>query len=867
MLIVVFSGVLRCLAVADAATVQVMPASVTAAVEEVVSLTVSVDTVADLGGFQFGFSFDPRVAEVAAITLNSDFNWQIRKYFDNVTGKGIVAAISFANPVLTGADLSLATIDFRIKGIGATDVMITNYILGHSDGEQVPTTATGSRLTSSGIVGTIPVISINSPASGMTAVAVPVLDYQVSDGVVTVKVDGTVVATRYGEALAALADGPHSLRIESVNAAGLGFAEVSFTIDTVKPVLKYFALPSGDYPINVALAITVPVIMSASDNIKIADYCLNVSGNPGACSWSPTAPALHTFGSFGPHTLYAFARDAAGNISTPLSATVTVVPTATLKVVLNGTGGGAVTGPVAGITCSAPPLAGVCTADFPLNTNVTLSAAPTGSALFSGWGGACTGTGSCTLKLTGNLTAAATFASPQSVRLSCTTPPKYYVSLQQAYTEAPDGCVIQALAGVLRENLAVDQNKVVTIKGGYDTAFTTNVGTTGLTGSLSLINGTAILENLALIGATLQSPDVATPQGSITINQGAATTKSPLVTVDLKAADPGGVTGQCLSNTADCTVWESYSGTSLPWLLPEGDGPRSVNAWFRDSAGNTTTLPVTASIVLDMTPPTVQTFTLPEGDYPLEITLPITVPVTLVASDNLQLDGVCLTEAGVPASCTWTPISPDKFTFGSYGPHTLYAFARDTAGNISEPLAKTVTILPTASLTVEISGTGGGSVTSSPSGITCTYPPVNAVCTAEFPFNSMVSLLPAPNGDSLLTAWGVACSGAGACEVKMADNLGVTAVLTYVEPVQLACTTPPKRYTLLQQAYDEAPNGCLIQVRAITLSGDLALNAAKSVSIRGGYDTSFANIIGMTGLKGKLSILKGGAVVEYLEIR
>ena len=352
----------------------------------------------------------------------------------------------------------------------------------------------------------------------------------------------------------------------------------------------------------------------------------------------------------------------------------------------------------------------------------------------------------------------------------------------------------------------------------------------------------------------------------------------PVSTVTITFYDVGSgvnpaasITGATVKNSAGQSLSGSWSASGARSIVFTPSTPLTSNTftlWVQpvDGVGNKGS--ASFSFTVDKTAPTVQTFTMPEGDYPINIALPITVPVTLAASDNLLLDALCLTEAGNPGSCAWTSTPPDQFTFGSYGPHNLYAFARDAAGNVSAGLpARSMTIQPTASLGVVTTGTGGGSITSSPAGILCNYPPVTGDCSAEFPFNSTVSLLPYPDVNSVLTTWSGACSGAGACSVNMTGNLEVTATLNYVEPVQLACATPPKRYTLLQQAYDEAPSGCLIQVRMTNLNENLALNAPKSVTIRGGYDTSFAKVIGMTGLKGKLSILKGRVAVENLGFR
>jgi len=68
------------------------------------------------------------------------------------------------------------------------------------------------------------------------------------------------------------------------------------------------------------------------------------------------------------------------------------------------TGPGTVTSNPAGIACSG----GTCLASFPSGSNVTLA---TSGGTLAGWGGACAGAGACTVTMTGNRAASATFST------------------------------------------------------------------------------------------------------------------------------------------------------------------------------------------------------------------------------------------------------------------------------------------------------------------------------------------------------------------------------------------------------------------------------------------------------------------------
>ncbi len=94
-----------------------------------------------------------------------------------------------------------------------------------------------------------PVVDITSPAPGALYNDGPVLLYTSSDGTVTVKVNGTIVDTVYGQPLTNLADGAYTLRVESIDAAGnIGFDTLIFTVDA--PPTVAISSPSAGLTAN-----------------------------------------------------------------------------------------------------------------------------------------------------------------------------------------------------------------------------------------------------------------------------------------------------------------------------------------------------------------------------------------------------------------------------------------------------------------------------------------------------------------------------------------------------------------------------------------------------------------------------------------
>ena len=79
---------------------------------------------------------------------------------------------------------------------------------------------------------------------------------------------------------------------------------------------------------------------------------------------------------------------------------------------------------------------------------------------------------------------------------------------------------------------------------------------------------------------------------------------------------------------------------------------------------------------------------------------------------------------------------------------------------------------PTTSyqLSVQSSGSGGGTITSSPAGVNC-----GQTCSATFPSGTAVVLTATANSTSTFAGWSGACSGTSTCSVTISANTSVTA--------------------------------------------------------------------------------------------
>lgn len=80
---------------------------------------------------------------------------------------------------------------------------------------------------------------------------------------------------------------------------------------------------------------------------------------------------------------------------------------------------------------------------------------------------------------------------------------------------------------------------------------------------------------------------------------------------------------------------------------------------------------------------------------------------------------------------------------------------------------------PSFSLTVSVSPSESGIVTSSPSGISC-----GSTCSVNFYSETSVTLIAAENNGYTFAGWSGACSGTGTCNITMNENKSVTATYT-----------------------------------------------------------------------------------------
>ena len=198
---------------------------------------------------------------------------------------------------------------------------------------------------------------------------------------------------------------------------------------------------------------------------------------------------------------------------------------------------------------------------------------------------------------------------------------------------------------------------------------------------------------------------------------------------------------------------------------------------------------------------------------------------------------------------------------------TTYHFrvtATNAAGSATGNDATFTTGSCSATLTVSLPGTGGGSVNSDPAGIACSSGSA-AGCSTSFTSGTQVTLTATPDWKSTFSGWGVPCSGTGSCLITMNGDSGVAATFAPVPRVRIPGPAPVD-YASLQEAYDNSAPSDTLASRVYTFFEDLVLSRDIAVTLSCGMSDDFAGVVGYTTLHGSLTVGQGMATLSNLII-
>lgn len=406
----------------------------------------------------------------------------------------------------------------------------------------------------------------------------------------------------------------------------------STSTDSIAPTVTSFTIPTF------STSRTIPVYsFTATDTVGVTGYRITETGiRPSATStgWSSVATSSYGFlTATGTRTLYAWAKDAAGNVSTYRSASVTFATSTTATSTSDTT---------------APTVT-----SFMIPLTATSRVIPVTSF-----------TATDNIGVTGYLiTDGTSIPSPTANNWSSNATTSYsFASMPSAGTRTLYAWAKDAAGNISRY-----------------------VGA-----SVSFVTSTT---------ATSTADTTAPTVTSFTIP---FTATSRVVSVtSFTATDNVGVTGYKLTETgtspsATTGGWETSATSS--YTFATSTGLKVLYAWAKDAAGNVST-PRSATTTLegDIIKPTVMTFAIPASS--ISRTIPVT---SFTATDNVSVKGYLVTETATTPSITatgWLSVATSSYAFSTTGAKTLFAWAKDAAGNVSASLSATVLIATSTTAT------------------------------------------------------------------------------------------------------------------------------------------------------------------------
>ena len=437
----------------------------------------------------------------------------------------------------------------------------------------------------------------------------------------------------------------------------------------------------------------------------------------------------------------------------------------TLTVVLAGSGGGTVTSSPAGINCGSD-----CAETYPEGTAVTLTPTTAAGSVFAGWSGD---------------TECDDGVVTMDADHSCTAAAGSIFGGSTGHPDCRDGQVTmnasRRCTAAFDVSTAPTNTLTVTRAGTGSGTVQSSPGGISCGGDCSedYPEGTAVtLIPTANAGSTFVGWGGAADcgDGRVTMNSDRRCTAtfdlSPVVTFVLTVSKTGSGSGTVTTSPAgvncgaDCT--EAYEEGTIVSLMPNPDGGSTFAGWTggADCADSSVTMNVARSCTatFDLIPPNT-----------LAVTLSGTGEGTVTSSPPGINCGVDYSEMySFGTVVTLTPTPDMNSTFGGW---TGDPDCTDGSVTMDAAHGCTATFTQiTHALTVTTAGSGMGTVTSAPPGITC-----GGDCAEDYPQGTVGTLTPTPSAGSVFDSWsGDADCSDGSVTMTAPRSCTATFVRTFV---------------------------------------------------------------------------------------
>lgn len=135
----------------------------------------------------------------------------------------------------------------------------------------------------------------------------------------------------------------------------------------------------------------------------------------------------------------------------------------------------------------------------PTGAQIELHASPGLGYNFTGWSGPCSGNGSCYISLNQDTTVSTIFSQDTSLQLILSSTGAQGRSLQTAYNAASTDSTLKLMATDFIEDFDANQDKTITIEGGYNIDFTNrSAGQSVLKGAMTITSGTLVVDGFTI---------------------------------------------------------------------------------------------------------------------------------------------------------------------------------------------------------------------------------------------------------------------------------------------------------------------------------------------------------------------------------
>jgi hypothetical protein len=415
----------------------------------------------------------------------------------------------------------------------------------------------------------------------------------------------------------------------------------------------------------------------------------------------------------------------------------------------------------AGIQCTVDNgvATGVCERPFPGDTTVTLAVTPEALAEFRGFAGDCVGTGGCVLAMT----------APRTVQVASTARFPLVVSGAGSGT----GTVVSTPEGIrctITDGVAATTGCMAAVRAGTEVELVFQP-----VGEVALVSWSGDCMGAGRCAFAMTGPRAVAaalaPQRTVQVTASGAGSGTVLST-------PAGIACAITNGTLPATGCRATFPANATVTLSASSAPgSSFEGWGGDCAGTgpcAVTLAASREVQVTFVPEQLLAVTGAGSGSGTITSVPAGIRCTItggVAGGDGCVAGFA---RGASVTLTATPAQGNDFTRWD----GACAGPGGCTVAMAAPARVTGTFEARQPLTVAGTGTGSGTVTSTPAGIACTITNGAAAatgCAATFPRGATVQLAATPAAGSDFRSWRGACGGTDPCTVVLGAPTAVTA--------------------------------------------------------------------------------------------